>query len=62
MTTEQKLLIDALACALTGKAYMVPENVDWRQFVGLSMRHTAAPLVYDGMQKNGSWEMLPPPA
>jgi hypothetical protein len=62
MTTEQKLLIDALACALTGKAYMVPENVDWRQFIGLSMRHTAAPLVYDGMQKNGSWEMLPPPA
>jgi len=62
MTTEQKLLIDALACALNGKTYTVPENVDWRQFVGLSMRHTVAPLVYDGLHKNGSWEMLPPPA
>ncbi len=62
MTTEQKLLLDTLACALKGKAYTVPENVDWRQFVSLSMRHTVAPLVYDGLQKAGNWEMLPPPA
>ncbi|MBE6926664.1 MAG: hypothetical protein E7461_07465 [Ruminococcaceae bacterium] len=61
MTNEQKLLIDTLACALTGKGYTVPENIDWRLFVGLSMRHTVAPLVYDGLRKNGSWEMLPPP-
>ena len=62
MTSEQKLLIDTLACALNGRGYTVPENIDWRQFISLSMRHTVAPLVYDGLQKNGSWEILPPPA
>ena len=62
MTTEQKLLIDTLACTLTGKAYAVPQEVDWQQFVSLSMRHTVAPLAYDGLQKAGNWEKLPPPA
>ena len=45
MTSEQKLLIDTLACALNGRGYTVPENIDWRQFISLSMRHTVAPLV-----------------
>ena len=62
MTTEQKLLIDTLACALKGKAYTVPEIVDWRQFISLSTRHGVAPLIYDGLQKAGNWELLPPPA
>ena len=39
MTAEQKLLIDALALSVAGKPFELPENVDWRQFIGLCRMH-----------------------
>ena len=61
MTAEQKLLIDALAQAVAGKPCEMPENVDWRQFVGLCKMHAVEALVYDGLQKANLWSQVPEP-
>lgn len=62
MTVEQRLLVDVLACAVAGKPCVLPENMDWRQFVGLCMKHSVAALAYDGLKKADLWQFAPPPA
>lgn len=61
MNAEQKLLIDTLALAVAGKPCTAPENVDWRQFVGLCRMHAVEALAYDGLQKAGLWDSVPEP-
>ena len=61
MTAEQRLLIDALAQAVAGKPCAVPENVDWRRFIGLCKMHAVEALVYDGLQKANLWAQVPEP-
>ena len=53
------LLIDALACSMTGKPFVLPENVQWQSFLKLCHSHAVAPLVFDGMQKAGVLQELP---
>ena len=53
------LLIDALACSMTGKPFVLPENVQWQSFLKLCHSHAVAPLVFDGMQKTGVLQKLP---
>ena len=51
MTPEQKLLIDALAVAVTGQPRQFQtEGVDWPAFLGLTRSHGVSPLVYWGLQ------------
>ena len=61
MTAEQRLLIEALAQAVSGKPCAVPENVDWRRFIGLCKMHAVEAIIYDGLQKAGLWSQVPEP-
>ncbi len=56
MQIEYTLLIGAVACAVAGKPFVLPEDVDWTQFARLCRAHAVAPLVYDGLQKAGQWD------
>lgn len=60
MTTEQKLLIDTLAIAITGSQRQLElDQVDWSAFLRLAQKHSLAPLVWDGLQKAGVCEQVP---
>lgn len=54
MTQEQKLLIDALAVAITGKPRSLDTQVDWQAFLRLVRSHSVTALVCDGLQKAGA--------
>ena len=53
------LLIDALACSMTGKPFSIPENMQWPAFLKLCRAHSVAPLVFDGLQKAELLQQLP---
>lgn len=58
MTQEQKLLIDALAVAVTGEPRPLDAQADWKAFLRLVRSHSVTALVCDGLQKAG---VQPPP-
>jgi len=53
------LLINALACAMTGKPFALPKDIQWPTFLKLCKAHAVTPLVYDGFQKAGLLQQLP---
>ena len=60
MTQEQKLLIDALCVAVTGKQRELNIQADWAEFLKLSERHKLTALACDGLQKQPEiWEQIP---
>ena len=58
MTQEQKLLIDALAVAVTGTMRPLDTQVDAQAFLRLAQSHNVTALVCDGLEKAG----VPAPA
>lgn len=61
MDKVSKLLIDALACSVAGKAAVLPEAVDWRALMRLANEHDVHAMLYDGLHKCGGWESAPEP-
>lgn len=60
MAQESRLLIDAIAAAVTNKAFTLPE-VDWQSFMQLAAAHGVLALVCDGLQKQPAyWAQVPP--
>ena len=60
MTQEQKLLIDALCVAVTGKQRELNISVDWPGFLQLADSHKLTALACDGLQKQPEiWTQIP---
>lgn len=60
MTKEQKLMIDTLAVAVSDPTRQLQtENVDWEKLLQLSRMHSVAPLVCEGLQKAGAFQLAP---
>lgn len=61
MTNEQKLMIDALAVAVSDPSRQLnTESVDWSKFLRLCRMHSVAPLVCEGLQKAGVFDRATP--
>lgn len=59
MQDTYTLLIDALACSITGKPFSIPDKVQWSAFLKICRAHAVMPLVFDGLQKAGYAQQLP---
>lgn len=59
MTQEQKLLIDALGCAVAGKSLCLPEEMDWQTLISMAHSHGVDALVCQGLKDAGVWEQVP---
>ena len=60
MTKEQKLMIDTLAVAVSDPTRQLQtENVDWEKLLQLSRMHSVAPLICEGLQKAGAFQLAP---
>lgn len=60
MTKEQKLMIDTLAVAVSDPTRQLQtENIDWAKLLQLSRMHSVAPLVCEGLQKAGAFQLAP---
>ena len=52
MTSEQKLLIDAVSASVTGYKAVLESEPNWEIFLILARIHKIEALVYDGLQKS----------
>ena len=59
MQSESKLMTDALALAVAGKPFSLPEQIDWPLFCRLCSAHVVGALVCDGLQKAGCFGAVP---
>lgn len=60
MDQKFELLIGALAYSVAGKAYTLPENIDWERFLLWAQRHDVCPFVCDGLKKvPEAWAQVP---
>jgi len=60
MDQNCELLIGALARSIAGKAYALPENVDWERVMCLAQAHDICPLFCDGLRKVPEyWQQVP---
>ena len=59
MKHASALMLGALAQAVAGKPFSMPESVDWQQLLRLSQAHSVEPLVYYGLQRAELLQAVP---